>query len=450
MDNDHSAVQTNDYWLDLDRRYRIQSRHTHPICLARGEGVRPWDVEGNAYLDFEAGQICVSTGHCHPEYVAALKAQAETLIQTGSAYTATAPILLQKKLAEITPGAFQKSFLACSGAESNEAAIRLAKAYTGAYEIVSFSGNYHGKTLGSWSATGFGGAARAPYGPGLPGMIFLPTPFAYPVPGAEPYPHEDEAVVDACIAFCERHLDAASSGKPAAFMVELIQGAAGVQVLPKRFVQWIRRACDERAALMIVDEAQTGMGRLGGSWWGFEHFDIVPDVITASKTLGGGVPLSAVITTAEIADAAVDRGYGQSSSHTGDPLLAAAGLANIAIIERLSLLENVAELSAYMRRRLEALAESSAVLREIRGIGFILGLELVRSKATGEPNEDATEAFTLACRERGLLTGWWRDSNLAPNIVRLMPPYILTREEADLALAIIEAALATVEPALAA
>lgn len=434
----NAPESSNEYWLDQDRSYRIQSRHTYPICLARGQGVRLWDVTGKAYLDFEAGQICTSTGHCHPDYVAAVTEQLKSLIQTGSAYVATTQIEFQKKLAEIMPAPFRKSFLVCSGTESNEAAMRLAKAYTGRYEIVSFMGNYHGKTQGSWSVTGFGNAGRAPYGPGLPGSVFLPTPYSYPVPNRPRHPGRDDGVIDACIEFCEQMLSASTSGRPAAFMVELVQSAAGVQPLPRRFLEWIRRTCDERGALMIADEAQTGMGRLGRYWWGYEHFGVRPDVITASKTLGGGLPLSAVITSAEIADAAVERGYRQSSSHTGDPLLAAAGLANIGIIERDNLLENVAELGAYLKRQLEAMASRSPVLDEIRGLGFILGMEFVRSKATGEPNEEATQAFTERCRERGLLTGWWKDSNLASNIVRLMPPYNLTREEADEALSIIE------------
>ena len=413
--------KTNAYWFELDRAYRIDHRFTYPVCWDRGEGVRLYDVEGKSYLDFESGQVCVSAGHCHPAYTAVLQDQAARLVQTGSAYTDPTQVRLLKKLAEITPDPFQKSYLACSGSEANEAAIRIAKAYTGRFEVVSFAGNYHGMTAGSWSVSGFGAAYRAPFGPAIPGTVWLPTPFSYPSPGDPPYPDRDPEIVDACIAFCERMLDESTAGAPAAVMVELVQSAAGVRVLPRAFVQAIRRICTERGALMIVDEAQTGMGRLG-MWWGFEHYAVVPDIIVASKTLGGGVPLSAAITSAEIADGAVANGFRQSSSHTGDPLLCAVGLANIELLEREGLIENVRNVGAYLKEGLVEIAARSPVLGEIRGIGLLLGVEVVCDKVRATPDPDATAAITETCREAGLLTGWWPSHHLAANVIRLMPP----------------------------
>ena len=292
--NNMSAENTNAYWFELDKQYRIQTRYTYPEAWDRGSGVSLWDVEDKRYIDFESGQVCVSAGHCHPDYTKAIQQQAAKLVQTGSAYTDPTQVRLLQKLAEITPEPFQKSYLACSGSESNEAAIRLARAYTGRIEVVSFSGNYHGMTEGSWGVTGFGGMYRAPYGVTPAGMSFLPTPYTYPVPGKKRFAYRDPDVVAACIEFCEQMLDSTTSGEPAAIMLELIQSAAGVRMLPIGFVREIRRICTERGALLIIDEAQTGMGRLG-KWWGFQHYGIVPDIITASKTLGGGVPLSAVI-----------------------------------------------------------------------------------------------------------------------------------------------------------
>lgn len=437
--NSTAAEETNEYWLELDRTYRIQTRFTHPICLERGRGVELWDVAGKRYLDFESGQICVNAGHCHPDYTAALQEQAAKLVQTGSSYIARTQVLFQKKLAEVSPRPFQKSFLACSGSESNEAAMRLAKAYTGRHEIVSFMGNYHGKTFGSWSATGFGTDGRAPYGPGAPGSLFLPTPFSYPVPGRSPHLAPDDGAVAACIDFCEAMLDASSSGRPAAFMVELVQSAAGVRVMPVRFLEWLRETAARRGALVIYDEAQT-LGRLG-HWWGFEHSGVAPDIVTSSKTLGGGVPLSVVMTSAEIADAAVERGWRQSSSHTGDPLLCAGGLANIEIVERENLLENIRRRGAQLARSIGEMGERFPVIGATRGVGLLIGLVLVSDRETGEPNEAATEAFTTACRERGLLTGWWKDNNLAGNVVRLMPPYTVTEAECAEALGIMEESL---------
>lgn len=437
------APDTNDYWVELDRRHRIQSRHTHPICLTRGEGAWLWDVANNKYLDFESGQICASVGHSNPAYVAALKEQLDKLVQTGSCYIDATQVRFQEKLAGTTGGHFQQSFLACSGSESNEAALRLAKSYTGRSEVVSFMGNYHGHTFGAWSITGFGDKARAGFGPPMQGVTFLPTPYDYCVPGEPRFAYRDEEVIAACVRFCEKMLDATTSGKPAAIVVELLQSAAGVRPLPIPFVQAIRRICDERGALMIADEAQTGLGRLG-SWWGFEKFGVVPDIVTASKTLGGGAPLSAILVSSRLGQEAVRRGYRQSSSHTGDPLLCAAGLATIEIIESKDLLRNVQTVGGYLKEELQKLCDASPVGGEMRGEGFLLGLELVRSKKSGEPNGEATQLFTDECRKRGLLTGWWPVPYLAANVVRLMPAYTLTMAEAQEALSIVEASLKAV------
>lgn len=436
----NAPSESNEFWLEMDRRYRIQSRVTHPICLKRGQGARLWDVADREYLDFESGQICASVGHSHPDYIAAVKAQLDKLVQTGSCYIDITQVRFQEKLAETTAGAFQQSFLACSGSESNEAAIRLAKSYTGRSEIVSFLGNYHGHTFASWSVTGFGGKARSGFGLPMPGVTFLPTPFDYVLPDQPRFPDRDTGLIDACFRYGRRMLDASTSGQPAAIMVELIQSAAGVRTLPVEYLIAIRQLCDERGALMIVDEAQTGVGRLG-SWWGYQQFGIVPDIVTASKTLGGGAPLSGVLVSERLGQEAVARGYRQSSSHTGDPLLCAAGLATLEIIERDNLLENVTTLGGYLKSELQKLCDASPVGGEIRGRGFLLGVELVRSKAGGEPNSEATELFTEECRKRNLLTGWWKVPYLASNIVRLMPPYTLTKAEADEALNIVEEAL---------
>lgn len=431
---------SNSYWMALDKKYRIAHRYTRDIALARGQGTKLWDVEGKSYLDFEAGQVCVSSGHCHPHYTEVLQQQAARLVQTGSSYTDPTQILLVKKLAEISGPPYQKSYLACTGSEANEAAIRIAKAYTGRFEIVSFVGNYHGMTMGSWAVTGYGGYFREPYGAGPAGVTFLPTPYCYPAPKRPRFPHKDPEVVAACIEFCEMMLDETTSGRPAAIMLELIQSAAGVRMLPVEFVRAMRRICDERGALLIVDEAQTGMGRLG-RWWGSELYDIKPDILVASKTLGGGVPLSGVITTAEIADKAVERGYRQSSSHTGDPLLCATGLANIEIIEREGLIANVSREGDYLKSELEKIAAESPIIGEIRGTGFLLGIEVVRSKEKGEPNGEGIEAITNHCRDNGLLTGWWPAKHLAANIIRLMPPFNLAHGEAEEAIAIIRNAV---------
>jgi 4-aminobutyrate aminotransferase-like enzyme len=432
---DHEP-RSNADWLALDRQYRIDHRYTAPIVLERGHGVRIWDVEGREYLDFESGQVCVSTGHCHAKLVDALAEQARTLMQTGSGYTDVPQILLAKKLAEITPGRLQKCYFAATGSEANEAALRIARLYTGRTEVAALMRGYHGMTHGSLSVTGFGGFLRNVPGSGVPGVAFLPTPYAYRCP----YKGCDGACNLTCVQQAAEVLDWTTSGRPAAIILEVILSAGGMIVPSVAYLQAIRRLCDERGALMIVDEAQTGIGRTG-RWFGVEHFGVVPDIITMSKSLGGGVPLSAVITTAEIADTVSARGYYQSSSHTGDPLLAAVGLANIRIIEEEGLLENAAAQGAYLKARLEDLRDRYEIVGDVRGIGLMLGIEIVADKTTRARAGDLATAISQYALEHGLLLGHRPSGAVSGNIIRILPPLTITRAEIDAALAILERAV---------
>lgn len=427
---------TNAEWLALDRTYRIDHRYTAPVVLVRGQGVRLWDAEGREYLDFESGQVCVSTGHCHPKLVAALTEQARTLVQTGSGYTDVPQILLAKKLAEITPGRLQKSYFAATGSEANEAALRIARLYTGRTEVAALIRGYHGMTHGSLSVTGFGGFFRNAPGSGMPGVAFLPTPYAYrcPFKGCGP-----ECCL-ACVRQAIEILDWTTSGRPAAIILEVILSAGGMMVPSREYVQAIRRLCDERGALMVVDEAQTGIGRTG-KWFAVEHFGVVPDIITMSKSLGGGVPLSAAITTAEIADTVSERGYYQSSSHTGDPFLAAVGLANIRIIEEEGLLQNAAAQGHYLKARMEDLHDRYEIVGDVRGIGLMLGIEIVEDKVTRAASGLLASAISRFALENGLLLGHRPSGAVSGNNIRILPPLVVTAREIDQALDILERAV---------
>ena len=423
-------------WLELDRRYRIKGRYEITQVLMRGEGVRVWDADGRRYIDFESGQVCASTGHCHPAYTKAIIEQASALVQTGSGYTSPPRILLAQKLAEIMPGELERSYFACTGSEATEAALRLAKIYTGRAEIVALMRGYHGMTHGSLSVTGLGGKFRSVPGSGLPGITYLPAPYAYRSP------FRDTRGGPEMSSF--RHglevINWTTSGAPAAIIIEVVMSVGGMIVPSKDYVQAVRRWCDETGALMIVDEAQSGVGRTG-RWFSIEHFEVVPDIITTSKSLGGGVPLSGVTTTAEIADKAAELGYHQSSSHSDDPFLCAVGLANIEIIEREGLVDNAARQGEYLKNALEGLKRRYEIVGDVRGLGLMLGLEIVIDKESKMPSQPHAAAISRYCRDHGLLLGHRPTGAVSGNIIRLLPPLILQRPETDEALSILAAAI---------
>lgn len=423
-------------WLELDRQYRIRGRYDVSQVLVRGQGVTVWDADGKEYLDFESGQVCTSTGHCHPAYTRAIIEQAQTLVQTGSGYTSPARVLLAQKLAEIMPGRLQCSYFACTGSEATEVALRLAKLYTGRSEIVSLVRGYDGMTHGSLSVTGLGGKFKSIPGTGLPGTIFIPAPYAYRSPFKDAADGDD-------LAFFQQGLDIVnwtSTGAPAAIILEVVMSVGGMIVPSKAYVQAVRTWCDETGALMIIDEAQTGVGRTG-RWFAIEHFDVVPDIITTSKSLGGGIPLSGVTTTPEIAERAAELGFHQSSSHTDDPFLCAVGLAHIEILEREGLVQNAAEVGAYLMSALQRLQATYEIVGDARGIGMMLGIEIVADKASKTPSPLHATAISQYCRDHGLLLGHRPTGAVSGNVIRILPPLILTHVEADRGLSILEAAI---------
>ena len=430
--NAQSHMSTNQEWLEEDARYRLQARHTYPAVLERGEGCVVWDVEGKKYIDLMAGQICVSIGHSHPELIRSIADQAGRLMQTGMVFTTPQEVTLAKKMSELTPGDLQKSFFANTGSESNETALRLAKFYTGRDEVAAIVGSYHGMTYGSWSVTGTNSSQRKGYGVGMPGVTFFPTPNPYRCLFCR-----DKGTCDlSCLEYSEELLDKTTSGEPAAIILEPILSSAGVIVPSKEYMQGIRRICTERGAIMIVDEAQTGIGRTG-KWFASEYFDVVPDILTVSKGLGGAVPLCATVVRSSIAEEVEDMGFRQSSSHTGDPFLCGVALANIDIIERHGLVARAAEMGGYVSAGLEDLKSRYEIVGDVRGLGLLQGIEIVRSKDTREPAPELLREISARCLQNGLIMfGGWDG-----NITRVTPPLIITKEQVDRSLAILDEAV---------
>ncbi|MDP7236761.1 MAG: aspartate aminotransferase family protein [Candidatus Latescibacteria bacterium] len=444
---------TNAGWLELGNNYLLRHpMRTAPLVPERGEGIYMWDVEGKRYIDFQSGQLCVTLGHSHPDYVKALCAQAEKIVQVGTTFIAPSEVLLAKKIAEIAPDPLQKSFFACTGSESNEMALRLVRKYTGRFEVIALMRGYHGQSYGSASITGRGGMLREGYGPMPTGASFVPPPYTYRCQ----YCKGESCCNLGCADAAEYVIDTSTSGKPAAFFFEPMMSAAG-QIVPSK--EWIHRMveiCKARDILMVADEALTCFGRTG-KWFAFEHFDFVPDIVTCSKGLGGGVPLCAVITSAEIADGAVAKGYMPFSSHAGDPLLCATGLANIEIVERDNLVENARVVGAYFMEKLVNMQNQYEIVGEARGLGLCLGLELVTDKKSREPNFEGVAAVTNYCYENGL---WLPIVPLAKfndplqrrfmemsgsHVLRFMPPITVTKAQIDEAMEILDAGLRIAE-----
>src|SRR6266516_5115471 len=434
MDEQTGLPQTNAEWLDWHRQYRLQTRYTSPIVLERGEGLRLWDVEGKEYLDFHSGQVCAGIGHANPELAEAVEAQLRKLVQTGSIFTVPTEILVAKKLAELTPPELTKSVFACSGAEAVEMSLRMAKFATGRFELITVLGAYHGLTAGSFFASSAPGTRKGPYGAGFPGVVQIPMPNEYRC---------EFGCGGTCNLACARQarlqVEGATSGQPAALMTEFLFSSIGVVVPPQQWVEEIRKLADDFGMVLIADEAQTGLGRTG-EWFAFEHFGVLPDLVVISKTLGGGVPLSAVIVRDRIADTLESNHFMYTSSHSGDPALTAAGVATLEILEKDNLLRNIREMGAYLKSGLEQLRDRFEIVGDVRGLGLKLGVELVEDKASKRPSLEATREFTVRCMEQGLILGNSPDAKKA--VVRILPGFGITREQADRGLAIMERALA--------
>ena len=437
--NREEITMKSDYWVELDRKYRAQVRKTRSIVLEKGKGVEVWDVEGKKYLDFESGQMAMVAGHSHPVVLKRIREQIELLMQNSIRVLNIPRVLLAKKLSEIVPYPLTKSFFLSTGSESVEASLRLAKKYTERFEVVALLRGYHGRTAGSQSYTSISRGARAGYGPLLPGSIFIPAPYCYRCAFNETLPCNLS-----CLSYAEDVIDRTTSGQPAAMLIEIMQGVGGTVVPPEAWVRRLHQICNEREMLLIIDESLTGMGRTG-KWFGFEHYDIVPDILTTSKALGQGVPVAAVITTDDIAERAVANGFDQGATHMGDSFQCAVALANIEVIESENLLEKSIKMGALLKKGLEELQTKFEVIGDIRGKGLFLGMEIIESSKSRHPDFNRTLKLVTECEDRGLLIGGGIPiGGLGTNTVRLCPPLVITEEQVGTAIDILEDVLSII------
>ncbi|QHB98891.1 aminotransferase class III-fold pyridoxal phosphate-dependent enzyme [Epidermidibacterium keratini] len=423
-----------DLWPIAERHLTRYGPAFSPRIIERAAGSYIYDLDGNEILDFTSGQMSAVLGHSHPDIVAAVQSSVATLDHLFSGMLSPAVIEFAAELAATLPEPLTKTQLLTTGAEANEAAIKMAKLYTGKYEIVSFDRSWHGMTSGAASATY--SAGRRGYGPAMPGSITLPSPDAYRSPFRRADGSYDwEAELDYGFALVDRQ----SNGSLAACLIEPMLSSGGVIDLPEGYLGRIAELAHERGMLLILDEAQTGLGRTG-DMYAFQRDGVAPDILTLSKTLGAGLPVASVTTSAEIEEVCHERGFLFFTTHVSDPLAAMVALTVLRVIERDGLVEQARIRGKQLGDRLEDLRDRYDVVGDVRGRGLLQGLELVTDKETKAPADALGAAVTAACLERGLHMNIVQLPGMG-GVFRIAPPLTIADSELDQGVDILEASL---------
>jgi len=431
-------MTATDFWADVDAHVLRYGSAFVPEIIDRAEGSFVYTEGGRRILDFTSGQMSSILGHAHPEIVATVQRQVARLDHLYSGMLSRPVVELSRRIAESLPEPLEKTLLLTTGAEANEAAIRLAKLVTGGHEIVSFARSWHGMTQGAVGATYSSG--RRGYGPVAPGNIAIPAPFEY-----RPDIVDAEGRLDwrrqLDLAF--QLVDAQSTGALAACIVEPILSSGGIIELPLGYLAALKTKCEERGMLLILDEAQTGLCRTG-TWYAFERDGVVPDILTLSKTLGAGLPLAAVVTSAEIEQRAHDLGFLFFTTHVSDPLVAAVGTTVLDVLERDSLDARAAELGVRLREGLLDIQRRHPVVGDVRGRGLLQGLELAPEGADGQTDAARADTLGAAITRRAFDLGLHMNIVQLPGIggtFRLAPPLTSSEAEIDLGLELMEQAI---------
>ena len=407
----------------------------YPLVVERGSGAVVEDVDGNLFLDCSAGIAVTSTGHSHPDVVAAITKQATQFIHmSGTDFYYDVQVRLAEEIGGIVPiRGGVKSFFGNSGTEAIEASIKLARYVTGRRGIVAFQGGFHGRTLGSLALTGSQVVQRRGFGPLMPDVYHAPYPDTYRTPAGL----TTEGYAAECLGYLENQLftQIAAPDEIAAVVVEPIQGEGGYVVAPDAFLQGLRELTKKHGILFVADEVQSGMGRTG-KMFAIEHSGVEPDVVAIAKGIASGMPLGVTSARAELMT--WPRGA-HASTFGGNPVSCAAALATIRLLKD-DLVANAADVGAHLMAKLKALAGKHPLIGDVRGRGLMIGVELVRDRQTKERAQDERNAVVLEAFRRGLLI-----LGAGKNSVRFSPPLVLTREQADIAVTIFDDALAEVQ-----
>ena len=408
-----------------------------PVVITKALGTRLYDANNRQILDFTSGQMSSLLGHSHPEIVQVVREYVAELDHLLSNMITNPVVDLAQRLAGVLPAPLEKSFFLSTGSESTEAAMKMAKCYTGNFEIVAFAASYHGLTQGAGSATYSAGRRRG--GPCMPGQLAFPAPYAYRSPFKNPdgsYDWETE------IEFGWSMIDRQSVGSLAAFIMEPILSTGGILDLPEGYLPRMVAECKKRGMLVIMDEAQTGVGRTG-RMFAFEHDGIVPDILALSKTLGCGLPLASVSTTAEIERGCKEAGFLWLTTHLNDPLTAAVGNKVLEIVERDNICKCAAERGAQLRQGLVKLQEKYWCIGDIRGRGLLQGIEIISDVKTRAPGSHLGQIVSDRAMTRGLSCNVVNLPGMG-GVFRLAPPVTVTADEIQEGLDILDEAFAYV------
>jgi len=384
--------------VDAEEKIMANTFSKRDLVLTRGRGALVWDINGNEYIDCTGSYGVAVVGHCHPKVVEAVQRQVETLIACHASFYNDVRSELLQKLIRLAPEGLDKVYLSNSGAESVECAIKLARRYSGKPEIVALMGAFHGKTMGALSAT-WKKKYREPFMPLVPGFKHVP-------------PDNLEK------------MRAAITEKTAAVLVEPVRGEGGILVPPDDFLPGLREICDEKDVLLIFDEVQTGFGRTG-KVFACEHWNVVPDILCVAKSVAGGIPMGATFAREEVMSA-FQRGE-HSSTFSGNPLVCAAASAAIDVLVEEKLPERAATLGGYFKGKLEGLAQNYRIVREVRGLGLMLGVEM---------RFDIYDML-VGCMDRGVLV-----LDAGRNVLRFLPPLVIEKEQIDRVAEVLDEVLA--------
>jgi 4-aminobutyrate aminotransferase len=410
-------------------------RPAFKLVVERAQGVWVEDVDGNTFLDCNAGVAVCSTGHCHPEVVRAIQEQAEQLIHMcGTDYYYRHMPALAKKLDEIVPvPSPTKTHFANSGTEAVETALKLAMHATGREKFIAFFNSFHGRTLGSLSLTASRSAQRTGFKRQALDVVHVPYPNAFRNPFSEA-DCGDGGPTQGALNWIEERLfkTTTPASEVAAIVVEAVQGEGGYVPASPGFLQGLRRICDENGILLIIDEVQSGMGRTG-KMFASNHYDVKPDIVCIAKGIGSGLPIGACVARADLM---TWKPGAHASTFGGNPVCIAAALKTIELLEG-GLVQNSAEVGAYLKSGLERLKQKYDCIGDVRGMGMMLGVEFVENRSTNKADADLRDRVEMACFERGLII-----LGAGANTIRWSPPLILTRENVDVALEIFDEAIA--------
>ncbi len=411
---------------------------SYPLVAKSGRGIVVTDADGNEFFDFSAGIAVTSTGHCHPDVVAAIQKQAGELIHmSGTDFYYPSMVTLAERLSKIAPmPGPHKIYYGNSGAEAIEAALKLARYHTKRQNVIAFFGAFHGRTMGALSLTASKPQQKRRFGTGVPGVTHVRYPDVYR--GCEGGAQDAEAFALGCARFIEDKLFKTTMApeEVAAIFVEPVQGEGGYVVAPTVFMQELRRICDKHGILLVADEVQSGAGRTG-KWWAIEHTGVQPDIVCMAKGIASGMPLGIAMSRADIMDWVPGS---HASTFGGNPVCIAAALATLDVIEKEGLLRNSSEVGSHMLKRMADWPRKHQLVGDVRGRGLMLGIEIVKDQKTKEHAAELRDRIIELAFERGILF-----LGCGPSTIRIAPPLVVSKDEADVAVDVLDECLGLVK-----